>query len=368
MFLHRAAFAFCLIAPIVLAGCDEAPDEPREEVIRAIKHMTLGARAGQQERRIAGVVAASLSTNIAFETSGQIIDVLRDPGETVTSGDLVARLDPEPFELRVTEAENNLAQAQASLDDAQKKFDQQRRLRQQGFATQTAFDTAEATLRSAEGAVGVARTQVDIAKRDLAKTDLRAPFDGVVAARLADLYEEVTGGAAIYSVQTASDDKIEASLPETLINTVSLGAEVEVSFPPLGGATVAGRLDEISPQSGDANSYPIKVVLDNRPPGLRPGMSAELIFRFASAATGTAFSVPMSAILPNPAQNGDASVFVYNPDTKLLVKRPVEVVNVIDNQLQIVGNLATGEVIATAGVSFLHDGMQVDLFDVETLR
>ncbi|MEO1495428.1 MAG: efflux RND transporter periplasmic adaptor subunit, partial [Pseudomonadota bacterium] len=285
--LHRAAAAAFLIALTGLAACDEELETQREEVVRAIKHMTLGERAGQQERRIAGVVAASLSTNIAFETSGQIVEILRDPGDAVTAGDLIARLDPEPFQLRVTEAENNLRQAQASLDDAQKKFEQQRRLRQQGFATQTAFDSAEATLRTAEGAVGVSETQVEIAKRDLAKTDLRAPFDGVIGQKLVDVFEEVTGGTPIYSVQTASDDKVEASLPETLINVVSLGAQVEVAFPPLGNASVTGRLDEISPQSGDANSYPIKVLLENTPPGLRAGMSAELIFRFASAATGT---------------------------------------------------------------------------------
>lgn len=368
MIAQRSALAICLLVLTGLTACDDDVEAPRDEVVRAIKHMTLGDRAGQQERRIAGVVAASLSTNIAFETSGQIVEVLRDPGDAVTEGDLVARLDPEPYQLRVTEAQNNLAQAQASLDDAQKKFEQQRRLRQQGFATQTAFDSAEATLRSAEGAVGVSQTQVEIANRDLAKTDLRAPFDGVVARRLVDVFEEVTGGTAIYAIQTASDDKVEASLPETLVNTISLGAEVEVSFPPLGGASVMGTLDEISPQSGDGNSFPIKVVLENTPPGLRAGMSAELIFRFASAATGTAFSVPIAAILPNPAGDEDAAVFVYDPGTQTLVKRQVTVVNVIDNQLQIVGNLASGEVIATAGVSFLHDGMRVDLFDTDAFR
>jgi RND family efflux transporter MFP subunit len=353
---------------LVLTACEEEETAPKEEVIRSIKHMTLGERAGAQERRIAGLVAASVSTDVAFETSGQVVELLREIGDEVNAGDLMARLDPEPYQLRVAEAENGLAQANATLEDAQKKFDQQKRLRQQGFATQTALDSAEATLKNAQGAVGVATSQVDLARRDLAKTDLKAPFEGVIARRSVDVFQEVSGGQVIYSIQSAGDDKIEASLPETLINTVSLGTEVEVRFPPLGGLAVKGTIDTISPLTGDANAYPIEILLETTPTGLRPGMSAEVVFLFASAETGKAFVVPLSAVLPNPEPGGDANVYVFDQGTKTLQKRAVQVVNVRNNELQVLGDLAEGEIIATAGVSFLYDGMQVELFDAGLLQ
>lgn len=346
-----------------LAGCDEETDAPEGELVRSIKYMTLDQRAGEQERRIAGQVVAEQSSNVAFETAGQVVSLLRQPGEAVAEGDLLAQLDAEPYRLQLAQAENELAQALANLDDAQKKFDQTARLRQQGYATQTAFDTAEATLKNAKGAVGVAQSQQDLARRNLDKTDLKAPFSGVIARKLVDAFEEVAGGQAVFAIQSAGEGKIEAALPETLVNIVSLGTEVSVTFPPLGGVSVEGQISEISPLAGDANAYPIEINLARTPPGLRAGMSAEIIFSFESAETGKAFVVPLSAILPNPAPGGEAHVFVFNADTQTLTKRSVKVVNVRDNSLQVVGDLASGEVIATAGLSFLHDGIRVELFD-----
>ncbi|MEM7212456.1 MAG: efflux RND transporter periplasmic adaptor subunit [Pseudomonadota bacterium] len=356
------------LTAFTLAACEEEQKgENTEPAIRAIKHMTLDQRAGLQQRRIAGVVTAAISTNVGFEIGGQVIELLRQAGDRVDDGELIARLDPEPSRLRMAQSENSLAQSQATLDDSRKKFEQQRKLRAQGYATQTAFDSAEATLKNAEGAVGVAESSLDLARRDLAKTDLKAPFAGVIGRREVDVFQEVTGGQPIYSIQSDGEDKIEASLPETLINTVSLGSTVEVNFPPLGGVTVKGVVDEIAPLAGDANAYPIEVRLEGTPPGLRAGMSAELIFRFETEATGNAFMVPMTALKPKVGQE-EASVFVYNADSGTLSERGVQVTNVENNSMQVVGDLSEGEVIATAGVSFLHDGMKVTLFDAELLK
>ena len=351
-----------------LASCDEEVEDVTEDPIRAIKHSVLDQRAGLQSRRIAGVVTAAITSNVAFETNGQVIELLRKSGDLVEAGELMARLDPEPYRLQLDQAQNSLDQAIAQADDARKKFDQQKKLFNQGYATRTAFDSAEATLKNAEGAVGVAESQLDLAKRDLAKTDLKAPFAGVIVRKSVEVFEEITGGQAIYAMQTDGEDRIEAALPETLINIVSLGADVEVSFPPLGNLRVNGTVDEIAPQTGDANAYPIEVTLENAPPGLRSGMSAELTFRFATDTTGTAFLVPLAAVKPAVGADGDATIFVYEPDTQTLSERIVTVANVKDNSLEIIGELKEGEIIATAGVSFLHNGMRVELFDPASLK
>lgn len=352
---------------LALVACEEEAVDNTPDPVRAIKHTVLGDRAGAQERRIAGIVTAAVSSNVAFETNGQIVALLRKAGDRVRAGELIAQLDPIPFELQVSQAQNSFAQAEASLEDARKKFAQQEKLFQEGFATQTAFDSAKATFLNAQGAVGVAQSELNLAKRDLTKTDLKAPFDGVVGLRQVEVFEEVTGGEPIYSIQTSGEDEVEASLPETMINQVTLGSIVEVSFPPLAGAVVPGEVTEIAPLAGDANAYPIKVSLTRIPPELRPGMSAEVIFRFDTEETGEAFIVPLSALLPDDA-DGSSTIFVYDPATSRVSAREVTVTNLEDNQLVISGDLQAGEIIATAGVSFLHDGMETTLFDSETLR
>ena len=353
---------------VLLLGCDDKIETELEPQIRAIKYTVLGELAGDQERRIAGVVTAAVTSNVAFEISGQVADLPRKSGDRVKKGEVIARLDAGSYELQVAKARNALAQEQANLNDAQFKFDQLKQLRSEGFTAQSTLDSAEATLKNAQGAVGVAKSQLNLASRDLAKTNLKAPFEGVIARKMVEVFEDVKTGQAIYALQTETRSKIEASLPETLINKISLGTKVIVSFPPLGGATATGRVDEMSPLTGDANAYPIQVALDAAPDGLRPGMSAEVAFTFASDDTGKAFIVPMSAVLADAKPGGDGDVFVFNPDTRELQKRAIAVVNVRNNQLQVTGDLAEGEIIATGGVSFLHDGMRVELFDPAVWR
>ena len=99
-------------------------------------------------------------------------------------------------------------------------------------------------------------------------------------------------------------------------------------------------------------------------------MSAEITFRFETEATGEAFLVPMTALKPKAGNDDemDASVYVYDEATGTLSERRVRVANVLNNSLEIIGDLSEGEIIATAGVSFLHDGMQVTLFDPKFFR
>lgn len=360
-----------LLLPLLLlpvSACEEEKQAAAENPVRAIKYMKLDKRAGVQERRIAGQVAAENTSNVAFETSGRVVALLRRAGDPVKKGDLIARLDPEPFKIQVGQKQAELDAAEAKAADARKKYAQQKQLLERGYTTRTAYDTAEANMKSAEGAVASAQKVLDRARRDLEKTDLKAPLAGVIATRSVDLFEEVAGGKPIYSIQTATGGKIEAALPETLVNRVSLGARVTVSFPPLGGAAVTGKIDEVAPLTGDANAYPIKVSLDKVPPGMRPGMSAELIFRFATQATGKAFLVPFGAVRPSVRGSHEATVFIYDPKTGKLSEHPVNIANVEGNKLQIVGKLDAGSIIAIAGVSFLHDGMVVKLLDQSRSR
>ncbi len=368
MLNNRVPLIILMCSALFLAACDEDEVETGPDPIRAIKHATLDKRAGLQARKIAGVVAADITSNVAFETGGQVIELLRKTGDRVDAGELLARLDPEPLTLARDQAKGELDRALASADDARKKYDQQKQLLDRGFATRSAFDTAEANLKNAEGALAVARSANERAERNLNRADLKAPFAGVIARRSVEVFEEITGGQAIFAMQTDGRGKIEASLPETLVNQISLGSDVEISFPPLGDAKVTGTVDEISPLTGDANAYPIKVILSNAPAGLRPGMSAELTFRFATEATGKAFLVPLAAVKPIIDKDGEAFVFVYDPDSETVGQRKVTIANVEDNSLEIIGDLDEGAIIATAGVSFLHDGMKVTLFNAETLR
>lgn len=355
---------FVVSLSLLLGGCSEEVAEAPAPV-RAIKYMTLEQGAAAQQRRISGVVEAGTSSVASFETAGKVVELTLNVGDTVSVGDLMARLDPEPFALRLREAEGKLGQAEATLADASSKYRQQKTLYDKGLATKTAHETALANLRNARGSVDVARSQLKIAERNRDKAELSAPFSGVVARRAVEVFEEVASGQEIYTLQTQGDSEVRVSLPETLVNVVSVGDPVQVIVPSLPDTAISGQVAEIAPLAENVNAYPVTIRLVGSPEGLRPGMSAQAVFEFKPDHTSDAFSIPVSALKPKVDEQG-GSVFVF--DGGLLQERAVQVVNVRDNALQIVGDIKPGEVIATAGVSLLHDGMQVRLFDPAVLQ
>ena len=348
-----------------LTACGEEEVAAPPPPIRAIKYMVLKKGVEKQQRRISGVITAGTTSNAAFETTGQVIELVKNVGDQVDVGELIAKLDPEPFKLRLQEAESKLQQAQAALSDGQSKFKQQQQLFRKGYATRTSYESSIATLRNAEGAIGIAQSQLKIAKRNLSKADLLAPFSGVVAKRSVEVFEAVTSGAVVYTLQTQGESEVDVSLPETLINFVSIGDKVEVIVSLLGTEPLAGRLTEIAPLSEDVNAYPVTVLLTETSEGLRPGMSAQVVFEFKSDETVGGFTIPIAALKALPGQEGGA-VFVFADGT--VKEHSVEVVGLRDNSLQIKGDIKDGDVIATAGVSLLFDGMQARLLDPSSLQ
>ncbi len=358
----------------LLAACEEQKtvvDPP----VRAIKSLVVTQRAGEQVRRIAGIVEANLVTDIAFEVSGRLLGLKAEVGDRVDAGDLIARLDPEPYLLRIQSTQAQLNEAEARLKDAAAKFAQQSTLYKKGFATQTAFDTARANLDSATSAVKLTKSSLDLSKRDFKKTDLIVPVSGQVSKKYVARFAEIAAGQKIVQISSDGQLKIKTTVPEGLVQRLKVGDAVDVSFPTIlekkGNKTVAqsgsGRISEIAGSAGSANSYAVTARLTSKHPQAKPGMTVEVSFKFTTAATGTAFMLPISAVVPT-AQKHQGIIFVFDEKAKVLRKRNIQIVNVRDNELEVVGEIKAGDIVAIAGVSFLLDNMKVTLLDQTTPR
>lgn len=353
------------ISAFLLTACEEEAKISPPPPIRSIKYMKLEDGAAIQKRRISGVIAAVDTSVVAFQASGQVVKLHKKVGDLVKVGDLLAELDPEPLRLRLATAQAELAKANASVADNESKFSQQKRLFDKGYATRTNYESALAAMRTSKGSRGVAQTQVQIARRDLQKASMKAPFSGAVAKQSIDQYEEVAAGQAIYTIQSEGDAEVRVSLPETLISAVSVGDRADVLVDLVSLNPLPARVTEIAPIAEGVNAYPVTVRLDKAPDGLRSGMSAEVVFAFNSTQAQGVFQIPIPAYLALVDQEG-GQVFVF-VDGKLEA-RQVNVVEVSGNALQVTGPLKTGEIIATAGISLLYDGMPAKLLDPAKLR
>ena len=360
--LKTVLTALGLAGCIFLTGCQEPPQEESKEVIRRIKHMTLKLKPTNQARVIAGVVSPVVQTNVSFEIAGQIQKLNVSVGDRVKKGDIIAELDPQTYELNLQSAEGALKSAQASLADANKKFIQQSELYKKKFTTKTNYDTALATLESAKSQVSIEQSRVDIAKRDLKKTKLRAPFDGAISEKSSDVFEEVTAGKTIVVLHTEGNFEVDVSVPETLVNEIHVGDQVELKLSLGEGAPFKGYIKDIGSQAGQANAFPATIALNEKVAGLRPGMSVEVTFEFAQNLESETFNVPLSAVTPSESPDKEY-MFVFNKDKQYVERRDVTVVNIRDNLLIVKGNVKEGDIVATAGLSFLVDKMPVRLMN-----
>lgn len=347
-----------------LAACSDDQHAPSEEIVRHIKHMTLKAREAKQSRLIAGVIKPVVSSNVAFEIGGQVTKMTVSVGDRVKSGDLIAELDPQTYQLRLQSASGALQAARARLADAEKKFAQQQKLFEKKFTTKTNYDTALSTLEGARSDVSIQESQVSIAKRDLTKTKLLAPFTGAISEKHVEVFEEVTAGKPIVTLHTEGNYEIDVSLPETLVNEVKVGDKVDVQLSIGERARLEGYIKDISSQAAQGNAYPLTIGLVQSEAAalnkLRPGMTVEVTFKFDEAYNGSAFFVPTSAIVPTEKE-GEVSLFVFKTEAGVVEKRRAQVVNIRDNNVLITGDIKPGDIIAVAGVSFLVDQMKVKL-------
>ncbi len=360
--IRRLSLAALLGLTMLLAGCseDQAPAAP--EVIRHIKHMSLKAKPVEQTRLIAGIISPVVQSNVAFEIGGQIMQMNVSVGDRVKKGDLIAKLDPQTYQLNVRSAESSLLSAEAELTDATKKFEQQSQLFKKKYTTKTNYDTALANLERAKSNVAIQKSNLEISQRNLTKTELRAPYDGAISEKSVEVFEEVTAGKTIVVLHTENNYEVDVSLPETLVNEVHVGDEVTVKLSIGDNGSFKGIVKEVSSQAGQANAFPVTIGLQETPKDLRPGMSAEVTFAFSRELSGAAFNVPLSGVIASGEQD-KSYVFVYNAKKKVVERRVVSVVNIRDNILIISGDVKEGDIIAIAGLSFLHDQMPVRLLN-----
>jgi RND family efflux transporter MFP subunit len=361
----------------VLVGCREAAPPP-ELPPRAIQWQRVSAEAAGERRIISGIVTAVSDTRLAFEVGGIVETVDVALGDKVENDQVLARLDPEPFELVVRDAEAALAEAVALRESARADYTRAARLFEANVASRQELDRATALRDSRQSQVDAAEARLNLTRRDLRRSVLRAPFAGAISVREIDVAMKLASGQIVYEMDSGESGlRVEVQMPETLIARVRQGDEVAVGFPSIGNQQLdigdrsyPAIVAEVGTRAGTGNAFPVRSDLVEAPPGLRPGMTAEVTFSMPREVGGIVelegFLIPMSAVL---AQADDEfAVFVFDPQSSTVSVRPVRTGGVRDNDLAVFEGLAEGDIIATAGVSFLREGQTVTLLDEQLVR
>lgn len=357
--LFRIASAFVVAA--LLSGCEEEGTQTPVEVVKSIKTYVVTEPASGNARSYSGTLAASDTSSLSFGVGGTVQTVLVAQGDAVTKGQSLATLDPEPFELDVNAARAELDGAQSDYTEKQAEVARQRQLFQKGWVSKAAVEQAISAADGTTAQLEYARSRLSIAERNLRSATLTSPFDGKIASREIDPFQEVNAGQSLFLINSDGALDIDILVSDSVINRINLGASVDVDVSNLDGCGCTARITEIGTASGTANTVPVKASLLDGPDTLLPGMNAQVSISLGSNTEEKGFLVPLTAIAPGDGDVG-GYVFLFDSAESVVRKTPITSADgVAGNLVAVQGALGAGDLVAAAGVSFLRDGQRVKL-------
>jgi membrane fusion protein (multidrug efflux system) len=293
----------------------------------------------QEDVTAIGTLRSNESVVVRPEISGRITQINFVEGSPVRKGQLLVALDASIYAAEVQQARANLALAETN-------FNRVTELEREKFVSVNAKDQALNALR-------VAQATLALAEARLAKTEIRAPFAGVIGIRQVSVGDYVKEGQDLVTLEDISALKADFRLPEQLLADLRRGQTVEVASDALPGRTYAATLDAIDPlvdQNGRA--LLLRARLKNTDGQLRPGMFVRT--RVILSERPRALMVPEEALIPIGA---DQYVFRVAGETAARVKVRTGLRR--EAQVEITDGLQPGDVVVTAGQLKLRDGAPV---------
>ncbi|RKG61124.1 efflux RND transporter periplasmic adaptor subunit [Corallococcus sp. AB011P] len=243
---------------------------------------------------ISGTLQARRLASVRAEVGGSILDVMADQGQTVKEGQLLARVEEHTLREQVLAASSSLRVARNALQVA--KADEQRNqtLVKQGVITRRDFERAQLTRTQAEGQLAEAQARLKLAQDQLARTKVAAPFTGVVSERQVNAGDIVQPGAPLFVVVDPATLRLEASVPAAQLGQVKVGTPVDFRVNGYEGRAFKGEVERINPAVDPATGQVrIYVGIPNNEQTLLSGLFA--LGRVASQSK-EALAVPVDAL------------------------------------------------------------------------
>ncbi len=307
-----------------------------------------------------GQVQAFNTVTVRARVDGQIVKIGFKEGQMVNEGDLLAQIDPRPFQAALDQAVAKRAQDQANLANAKLDLTRYATLAKQNYATQQQLDTQNALVAQLTGSIAADAAAIEAARVQLDYTTIRAPISGRAGFRLIDRGNLVSGAqqtgiVAIVQLQpiavvfTAPQEEVDR------INQALASGAPEVTVMNAGGAKVASGRLTISDNQVDAatGTIKLKAEFENKDNALWPGMAVTTALTLG--VDKNTLVVPAEAV-----QRGENGLYVYVVDDQnRAVVRPVKVAHQNVAIATIEDGLKEGERVVTVGQFLLQPGAQV---------
>ena len=274
------------------------------------------------------------------EVTGRITEINFDEGGKVSKGQVLVRLDDS-----VVRAQ--LQQAQANLSLASSQYRRAVELTKQGFISKQARDESASQLKVQQAAAA-------LAKAHLEKTEIRAPFDGLIGLRNVSVGDYVSPGIDLVPIESIDPLNVDFRVPEQFLGQVREGIKLALRFDALPGQVREGVVGAISPLVDvGGRSILLRADVPNADGALRPGMFARVQLQFAD---DRALIVPEAALAPS-----GQSQYVFRVADGRANRVEVNIGQRRAGQVEVVKGLNEGDQIVVSGLQKITDGTAVEI-------
>ncbi len=344
--------AVAILFTMVISGCEKKDEAAPKEVVRPVKVMTVAGSSSNIPLTFPGKTRANKRVDLSFKVPGPLVELPVEEGQYVKKGQLLARILPRDFKI-------TLDAAKARAINADRQYERYKGLYVRRQVSKADFDQYKASR-------DVATAQLEDARNALKDTNLKAPFDGIVAKRHVQNFEEVQAKQPIIFFQDNSKIEILVDAPETLIANLEQEKKINATatFAAAPGRAFPVTLREYSTEADpQTQTYQVVLVMD-QPEGINilPGMTATVTGKRVETKNMQAqIVIPAIAVMEDAKDK--SFVWVLKKQGMTVHKTEVTVGEITGSKnILILKGLAGGEVIVTSGLTKLREGMKVSIW------
>ncbi|HKV70650.1 MAG TPA: efflux RND transporter periplasmic adaptor subunit [Gemmatimonadales bacterium] len=337
-------------------------------------HLTPAVRISPSQANVlasaSGYVVAQRKAAVASKATGRLVYLGVVEGDRVKEGQIIARIEDGDVKAQLAQADANLNVGKADLHDAETSLDRQATLLKNNLASQADYDAAQARLLRVRATIALDSAQVDAARVAVENTIVRAPFDGTVLTKSADVGEVVsplTGGAlskaSVVTVADLGSLQVEVDVSEANLAQVTIGEPCEILLDAYPDVRYEGYVAKIVPTADRAKAtVQVKVAFKHYDAKVLPEMSAKVHFLPRSNVAQTPQDTQSVIAVPEKAlatRNGQSVVYVVSNGRAVEVA--VTAGRHFGSSVAILQGLAVGTAVVDSVDDRLHQGAKVNV-------
>jgi len=254
------------------------------------KYRTEVAEVGTVAETVAatGTISAVTTVQVGSQVSGIVAKLYVDYNSPVTKGQLLAELDPTPFQQQVEQRQADLLGAQVQVRNAEIQFQRTQRLVQEQLTPQADFDTSKAAFDAAKAQAAQSEASLKQARTNLSYTKIYSPIDGIVVARQYDVGQTVAASFQAPTLFTIAEDltkmQVQADVDQSDISRVAVGQTARFTVDAYADEPFSGQISQIrlnATQNQNVITYPVMIDVPNPDAKLKPKMTADVTIEVA---------------------------------------------------------------------------------------